>query len=142
LALRRLWLSVSVTPLDFAVSNPYYDLQRLQEWRERISRLRVLPDMPPPWEARLTHAQWRAALGPDTGLGQQMLEWQVWLRSLSSSERTAYQARYPEPPEWEGFYGFVLHRTPQPPPSVPQDQGQEGYWNALEKYYETTFGGA
>ena len=33
--------------------------------------------------------------------------WNEWYLSLSPLERRNYEARYPEPPYWEGFYRFI-----------------------------------
>ena len=126
-------------PLEVAVNNPYYDPQMLHEWRSRISRLRVLSDMPAPWEVDSDIDRWRAGLGKDDRLSQHMLEWKLWLLSLSPEFRTSYRTCRPEPPEWQGFYGFVFDRFPKHQ-NVPEDQGPGVYWDALEKHYESVLG--
>jgi hypothetical protein len=123
------------------MSNPYYDPELLDEWRERIVRLRTLSDMPAPWDVDPDVERWKRGLGTgphsEDFLNSHMLDWQVWLRSLSGEQRAAYQARYPEPHGW-GLYQLTFSRATSS--EVSEDKGPEVYWDLLEKHYDRVFG--
>lgn len=60
--------------------------------------------MPPPWlqhpDIKRRSIGWRMGRGEDY-----MVQWGPWFKGLSSAGRSQYQALYPEPEEWKGFYG-------------------------------------
>ena len=123
------------------MSNPLYDPELLQDWRHRITRLRGLSDMPAPWDVDADVERWKRGLGhgPDEedALNSQMLDWQVWLRSLTAEQRSEYQTRHPEPHGW-GLYQLTFSRPTSS--EVPEDKGPDVYWDSLEKHYATVFG--
>lgn len=69
-----------------------------------------------------------------------MLDWQVWLRSLTPAQRVDYRVRHPEPSDWQGFYDVLFSRPA--PPDAPESQTGDAYWTSLERHYETVFGTA
>jgi hypothetical protein len=111
------------------------DFQFVQDWRERIARLRVVSDMTPPWEFDSDIERWKRGLGVgperDDSLNAHMLEWQVWLRSLTSQQRLAYESRHPEPHGW-GLYHLTFSR-----PAIGGGLSADAYWDFLERHYTT-----
>ena len=104
----------------------------IEEWRERITRLRTIKDMAAPWDVEPDPERWKSGLGvgpnSEDVLNAHMLEWQVWLRSLSSEDLAAYQEKHPEPFGW-GLYRLTFSR----PASVDvlEDKRAEVYWDAM-----------
>ena len=123
------------------MSNPYYDPQLLEDWRQRMARLRVLSDMPAPWDVDPDVERWKRGLGTgsdsEDSLNSHMLDWQVWLHSLTAEQRSEYQIRHPEPQGW-GLYRLTFSRPTFS--EVPEDKGPDVYWDSLEKHYATVFG--
>jgi hypothetical protein len=123
------------------MSNPYYDPQVLEDRLQRVARLRMVADLPAPWDIDPNVERWQRGLGagPDTEdfLNSHMLDWQIWLPSLTAEQRANYQALHPEPHGW-GLYRLVFSLPT--PPEIPKDKGPDVYWDSLEKHYETVFG--
>ena len=123
------------------MSNPYYDPELLEDRRQLIARLRMIADLPAPWDIDPNVERWKRALGtgPDSedSLNSHMLDWRVWLHSLTAERRADYQACHPEPHGW-GLYRLVFSHPTSP--EVPEDQGPDVYWDSLEKHYEKVFG--
>jgi hypothetical protein len=124
------------------MSNPHYDPEFLETWLQRIARLRVLTDMLAPWDVDPNLERWKRGLGhgPEAEdiLSSHMLDWQVWLHSLTAAQREQYQTHHPEPPGWGGFYKLVFsHPTSS---DVPEDRGPDIYWDSLQSHYVAVFG--
>ncbi|WP_147336790.1 hypothetical protein [Pseudomonas abyssi] len=64
-----------------------------------------------PWGS----AGWRMGFG-ETYLKQ----WNDWYINLSSCEKEKYESKYPEPPEWEGFYNYV--KKGEKPPKILREE--------------------
>lgn len=121
------------------MSNPYYDPELLEIWRERITRLRAVSDMPAPWDVDADVERWKRGLGPngEDALNSHLLDWQVWIRSLTAEHRLEYQVRHPEPEGW-GLYRLTFSRPTAS--GVPEDKGPDVYWDSLTNHYEAAFG--
>lgn len=80
--------------------------------REALLEIRsAMPDLPgqfeqPPWLMRPDMP--RFSVGWRMGGGEDLLEaFRKWFRDLKAQERLAFCTRYPEPPDWEGFYASL-----------------------------------
>lgn len=61
------------------------------------------PDIP--WNT----AGWRMGWGEEYAN-----KWHTWFTALGAKEQSLYMERWPEPPEWEGYFDYLIKQVPPP----------------------------